>query len=556
MSKLMRCAAGIVKLTLFALYLFAFYELTLIPAILDWSVYGILFTLTAAGLLIYSLPADRRRNLTVLGLAFLLSVKAMDNLSYLTWYGRTAGTVVIFLILFIISRLAGKVSLRRFTTVFLVALLINLTLNLVEVPLWTEFSVLWRSPVLYKQEGTVDYFPLQLADVNNDSKSEIIVQGNPEAVNREREGIAEDNEKHRLLNREDNKYLVFAWTKRGFTQLENGKELTYSTKKLLDSLQPDYVNFPFYSAEWQKSQDGLQQKLTPLLDREELAERTVRFGDAPFVTLALDLQSLEQRLKTQPIPPFSMTKPFALRAAIADSQLTGTFAGQSFSIPTEATAILGAGRLLKGSSAQLVVLGEKLQIIDISQSGSARVIGQISSAEVPDIGTAEGLLADVNVDGEDELLLNTEHAKILKLDKDGKWQVLWSAAPDDTSFRFEGFAALGKNEKPQIIALSRSNVRKNLTRYMTGYDYTSSGLKQKWRVFTGPLINLRAADVDGDGSNELAGYIYKKHIVLVMKKHQLPIIPILYGLTAVLIIWGLARKAWPGRAAEGGEGRA
>jgi len=578
MSSISRCFLGIIKFTLLALYLFVLYELLITPAILDWSVYGIILSLVIAGLLIRSLPPDSRRTLTVLGLAFLMSVKAMDSLTFLAWYWRAAGTAVIFTVLFIVSRLLGRVSYRRFTTVFLVALVLNLTVNLVEVPLWTEFSLKWRSPVLYRQEGMVDYFPLQTADINNDGKAEIITQGNLEAVRKEREGIADEAEKNRFLKREDNNYLVYTWNGQTFSQLTRHD---YNSVQLIEALQPDYVNFPYYGTDWRLTSTGLAQKLTPLLTREDLVERTMRFGDAPLVALALDLQSIEQRLKDEnrllpvvmpevrhklkpgpgPASTLRMDKPFNLLALIRNSgaegsayELAGSFNGRTFSAPIEATAILGAGRLVRGAAAQVVVLGEKLQVYDISPEGKTRLLNEITTEQINDIPTAEALLADINADGEDELLLNTERAKILKLDKNGQWQVLWASR--DESFRFEGVAPLGKNDKAHIIALARSNVRNNRTRYMTGYAYSPAGLEQKWRVFTGPMINLRAADVDGDKENELAGYIYKKHLVLVMEKHRLPVAPALYVLTAALILCGFARQMRQGRNAKGGEGHA
>ncbi|MFZ5640777.1 MAG: hypothetical protein ACOY4Q_08800 [Bacillota bacterium] len=549
MNKLLKCPAGIIKFTFFALYLFVLYELLVIPAILDWSVYGIVLSLVIAGLLVRSLPADHRRNLTVLGLAFLLSIKALGNITELPWFRQAGGTLVIFILLFVICRLLGKVSLRRFLTVFLVALAINSTVNLAEVPLWTEFSVKWRSPVLYREKGTVDYFPLQAADVNNDGKAEVITQGNLEAVRKEREEIIDEKEENRFLQREDNEYLVFAWNGKTFTRL--GRQ-DYSMDRLVNSLQPDYINFPYYGIEWAVSPRGMEQKLAPLIAREELVEKTMRFGEAPFVALALNLRNLELRLAgPAPLnfPSISMEKPFKLKASIMDSKLAGTYAGSDFSVPTDATAILGAGRMLSGASAQIAVLGEKLQVFDIQPDGKTKLLNEITPAEIPDIGTAEALLADVNSDGTDELLLNTERAKILKLGKDGRWQVLWASR--DESFRFEGFAPLGKDGKPQIIALAKSNVRKNLTRYMTGYEFTTAGLEQRWRVFSG-LINLQAADVDGDKQNELAGYLYKKHLVLVLEKHRLPVVPALYGLTAGLIIYGFVCQTRQGRNIKGG----
>jgi len=537
---------------LFTVYLFVLYELLIVPAILDWSLYGILLSLSITGMLVYALPPERRRNLSVLGLTFLLMVRALDNISFLEWYLRIPGVLAVFIILGFTSRVLGRIAPTRFLTVFLVALVINLSITLDEVPLWSEFSIKWRSPVLYLQGGTVDYFPLQSADLNDDGMAEIITQGNLSAVKKARENPLDKDKQNKLLWNEDNEYLVFGWNGRTFDQLEN---TDYSPKLLVSALQRDYINFPYYTTDWRQPGDTLKQDLNPLANLDEIVSRTMRFGDAPFYNLALSLESARMRQeswnrlingmaqqqeaslkKDVPVSSVNITEPFELSAEITNSELKGTFAGKQFSAATEATAILGAGRLLNGASAQLALLGTKLQILDVSSSGEIKLINEITGEQIPDISSAETLLADVDADGVDELMLNSEQARILKLDDSGSWEVLW-ASTDDT-FRFEGFASLGPDQKPHIIALSKSNVRNNRTRFMTGYEFTSQGLQQKWRVFSG-MINLTAADFDGDKENELAGSVYKKHLVMVLEKHRLPVVPALYGLTLLLVLAGI-----------------
>ncbi|MBU7006495.1 hypothetical protein [Phosphitispora fastidiosa] len=536
----------------FAGYLFLLYELLIVPAILDWSLYGILLSLSIAGLLVYALPPAHRRNLSVLGLTFLLMVRALDNISFLEWYLRIPGVLAVFIILGFTSRVLGRIAPTRFLIVFLVALVINFSITLDEVPLWSEFSIKWRSPVLYLQGGTVDYFPLQSADLNEDGMAEIITQGNLKAVEKARENPLDRDKENKLLWNENNEYMVFGWNGRTFDQLES---TGYSPKLLVGALQRDYINFPYYTTDWSRSEETLKQNLNPLADLDDIVSKTMRFGDAPFYNLALSLDSTRMRqeswnrlingmvqqqeaspAKDVPVSSVKISEPFELSAEITNSQLQGTFAGEQFSETTEATAILGAGRLLSGISAQLAVLGTKLQILNVSPSGEIKLINEITGEQIPDISSAEALLADVDADGTDELMLNTEQARILKLDDAGSWKVLWASTDD--SFRFEGFASLGPDQKPHIIALSKSNVRNNRTRFMTGYEYTSQGLQQKWRVFSG-MINLTAADFDGDQENELAGSVYKKHVVMVLEKHRLPVVPALYGLTLLLILTGI-----------------
>ncbi|WP_418790815.1 hypothetical protein [Phosphitispora sp. TUW77] len=537
---------------LFALYLFLFYELLIIPSILDWSIYGIIASLGITALLVFALPPGHRIRLMVLGLTFLLMVRALDNISHLEWYLRILGVLTIFIILGFTGRILGRITPINFLTVFLVALAINLSITLDEVPLWSEFYVKWHSPVLYQQDNTVDYFPLLSADLNRDGKSEIITQGNLAAVENAYQDSSGENRKNSLLLNENNQYLVFGWNGQTFEQLNNN---AYSEKLLVQTIARDYINFPYYTTNWKQSENALKQYLNPLASVDKIINKTMRFGDAPFYNLALSLESIRTRQeswdrllksttyqkgtapeKAVPVSSLKINEPWQLSAEIINSQLRGTFSRKEFSASTEATAILSAGQMINGTSAQVVVLGTKLQVYDINSSGEVKLVNQITNTQIPDISSAEALLADVDSDGIDELMLNIEQARILKLDDTGEWKVLWASTDD--SFRFEGYASLGPSTKPHIIALSKSNVRNNRTRYMTGYEYTPQGLKQQWRVFSG-MINLTAADVDGDKNNELAGYLYKKHVVMVLEKHHLPVVPMLYGLTLLLALSGL-----------------
>ena len=506
-NKMLKCLWGIASTALIALYLFFLYQLLLVPAILDWSAFGVLLSLALTGLLIYSIPAARRRSTTVLGITFLLAVKAINNIGEYPSVRYSLGIVFIFLVLLTVGKLLGHFTLRRYLIIFSVALILTTSFDLSMTPFLTEFKVKWESPLLYKRMATIDYFPVKLVDVDGDNIKEIVTQENLEQAAQEQTDIAETGKKYQILQPENNHFAVYKWDGRTFKELPPSK---YSLHKLESVLPTDYPSYPFYTIpESVNSEKGLEQQMNPQLDRHALIEQATRFASFPFELLALGQKTLEtslnnQRVLGQPVP----------------------------------SSVMAVGRLWPDNKPETVAIDTNLKVRE-----GERVVAVLNRDTVPDIGTSEVFLGDVNRDNIDELMLTAETARILKLSSDGSWQTLWSS-PEPINektrfqkFRFEDFAALGNNPTPQLIALSKSNVRENTTRYMTGYEYKNGVLEQKWRVFTG-LINLRAGDVDGDGQNELIGYMYRGQRIFVLEKHSIPVVPTLYTLTGGLILLG------------------
>lgn len=525
-SKTLKCLWAIVKTVLMALYLFVFYQLILVPAILDWSSFGILLTLALSLLLIWSIPPARRLSTTVLGITFLLALKSLDNIREYPALHYVLGALLIFLLLLFTGKLLGRFTFRRYLVVFLVALILTSSLDLSEAPFWTEFRVKWESPLLYKTLATVDYFPIKLMDVDGDHIKEIVTQENLAQADQETQEIAQKGKQYQILQPENNHYAVYKWDGNTFKEIPPSR---YDLRKLEAALPMDYIGYPFYGMSLSvNSKQGIEQQMTPLVDRSQLIAQAMNFGSFPFRVLSLSEKSLKTRLQA--------------KSVIGQPQQPQP---------------LGQGKLLPGPGTETVSIDGSLKVR--TTDPSHKIVGMVDNTQISDIGTSEVLLGDVNNDQRDDLMLTSETSHILELNPDGRWQILWTS-PEPVSvknrfskFRFEDFAPLGRDKTPQLIALSKSNVRDNPTRYMTGYVYQNGTLHQKWRVFTG-LINLRAGDVDGDGANELVGYMYRAQRIFVLEKHDLPVVPALYTLTGALILLGFGLQLRQKRkTANGGE---
>ncbi|HBI03837.1 MAG TPA: hypothetical protein DDY49_07410 [Paenibacillaceae bacterium] len=144
----------------------------------------------------------------------------------------------------------------------------------------------------------------------------------------------------------------------------------------------------------------------------------------------------------------------------------------------------------------------------------------------------EYIKGDVDHDQKDELLVSSTPSAIIKPTTDNHWKVLWTAR--DQYFRFENYISLHAANKKEMIALEKSLFSSNPTRYVASYDYSPNGLLRNWKVFVS-LNNIQAGDFDGDGINEMAAFDYVNRRVVILEKHNLPVLIILSGGLGLLL---------------------
>lgn len=143
------------------------------------------------------------------------------------------------------------------------------------------------------------------------------------------------------------------------------------------------------------------------------------------------------------------------------------------------------------------------------------------------------ITGDVDHDKKDEVLVSSFPSAIIKPATNNQWKVLWTA--QDPYFRFENFISLGATNKKEIIALEKSLFSNNPTRYVASYDYTPDGLQRNWKVFVS-LNNIQAGDFDGDGINEVAAFDFMNRRVVILEKHNIPVLMILSGGLGLLVV--------------------
>ncbi|MGE5703644.1 MAG: hypothetical protein ACM32O_14055 [Clostridia bacterium] len=529
---------------LYAAILFLVYHLIVKIAFLDGSwIALILFTLLLVGCFLLVRPKERKP-VAVFTIGFLLLDRSFTTLDPDSGTMLVVGAIAASLVIVFLGKLYGKLAWNALLALVLMAVITNFTFNRDNLSVLNHFYINWESEKLYQGEWA-DYFPVTLYDVNHDGKMEIVTYGNIEEApplpkEEEKPETAEEKlafaDKIVRMKAEPISLYVFSWQNGQMARVNNQSIAPEDVAAIKEQMPVDYPGFPYYMMK-----DG---QLLPNVQRQSFSEGMMQTGTAPYRAFLLDMLNVEEFFK-QRNGQMDSRKTFGHNSQFADlsiaaGTLSGTYDGKPFSTPTTATKLLDTMKLPDGREG-LILLGEHLTVLTVRPDGQAEETYTILRKQINGLASSDIIVADIDHDGIDEMLVANTPSYILKPLPDGKWDILWVSDENDKAFRFSNFAQVGDAAKPEIVAKAKSWVSDYYLRYLSGFNYTPDGLEQTWKIYL-PLINVQIGDVDGDKQNEIVASIFNSHRLLVLKRHDWPVLPMVSLLFAGLIVYGLVRR--------------
>lgn len=531
---------------IYALALFLIYHLIIKIAFLEGSWIALVIFVPFMFLASLIIRRNERKQVIVFTLGFLLldrSLVRVDRDSIMTLlFGGGFAIIVVALL----AKLYGRLAWNAILALILVAVGVNAGINRDNLAALNHFYLKWESDRLYTGDW-VDYFPTTLYDVDHDGKQEIITFGNADEMPKEDkpkpstdEEKKEQAEKMVQLDPEPISMYVYSWKNGQMERIPVTSIQPDDLAKINEQLPVDYPGFPYYMMK--------DNQLVPTIQRQPFAESMLLTGTGPYRAFLLDMQNIDHQLTLNQgamdrRQGFMKPTKFS-HIVIQNGELTGNYDNQPFRTTTDATKILDTMKLSDGREG-LIVLGEHLAVLTVDANGNVQEAYQLDRKQINGLATSDVIVADIDHDQADELLIANTPSYILKPMAQGNWQILWVSENSeddlDKSFRFSNFASVGTQEQPEIIAKSKSWVSQHGLRYLTGYQYTPEGLEQTWRIYL-PLINVQTGDIDGDGENEIVAEIYNTHHLLVFERHNIPVLPLVILLFTGLVGYGLVRR--------------
>ncbi|GAA4704629.1 hypothetical protein [Brevibacillus fulvus] len=528
---------------LFAIALFLIYHLLVKIAVLDASWIALLLLIPVMILGYFLVKPAKRRQVTVFALAFLLLDRALTGLDVKSLLLTLLGGALAIVVISLIAKWYGRLPWNAVLVLALLPILSNATFNRDNLYVLNHFYIQWESDRLYSGEW-VDYFPITLYDVNHDGKQEIITYGNAEEVPQpvdedkkpeteaERKALAE---KLLPIQSEPVSLYVYTYQNGHMQRMPNDQFTADQLAEIKAQIPEDFPGFPYYTQ--------TDTELRANVQRQSYAEGMLQVGTAPYRAFLLDMQNLQEMLaatKGKMDSQDTFNKPSKYRdVRIKNGVVQGTYDGKPFTATTKATKILDTMHLPDGQEG-LLVMGENISVLEVEPAGSVKEAYTLTRQQIP-LSTANLIIADIDHDQTDEILVGSTPSYILKPTADGNWQILWASAKGDESFRFTNYAPVGTDTAPEIVAQAKSWVSAYPLRYVSGFDFTPEGLKQNWKLYLS-LINIQVGDIDGDGQNELVASIYDSHKLLILKQHDIPVMPITIAIFVILIGYGVVRR--------------
>jgi len=528
---------------IYAIVLFLLYHLLVKIAFLDgsWIAFLLFIPLLAIS---YFLPRpEERRQVAVFTLGFLLLDRSLTRLDAepvtAMWLGGAAAVLVVALL----ARWYGRLRWQAIIALVLVAVIANTTFNRDNLAVLNHFTIKWESERLYNGEW-VDYFPIVLHDVNGDGTQEIITYGNKDELPAEAEDDQQpETEAERKayadklipLKPEPVSLYVYTWQNGEMVRFPNNQLSSEALAAIADKMPADFPGYPYYTMK--------DAELVPNVQRQNYAEAMMQVGTAPYRAFLLDMLNIthlldEQQGKLDMRTVFSADSKFR-HLVLEQGELRGIYDGKPFRTPTLATRLVATMRLADGREG-LIVLGDRLSILTVHPDGTVEESWSLTTKQI-ELANAEFIPADIDQDQADELLIAGSPSYILKPTATGVWEILWASEANDPSFRFSAFASVGDQSEPLLIAQAKSWVSSNPLRYLSGFRYSPDGLEQQWKIYL-PLINIRVGDVDGDKENEIVASIYDTHRLLVLKQHDIPVLPLMIILLIGMLGYGVRRR--------------
>ncbi|HEU4964773.1 MAG TPA: hypothetical protein VFV52_13085 [Bacilli bacterium] len=517
-------------LALYAVFLAALYQVVAIPLALDFSLLGLALLFTAGMLGYLAIPKVNRRMFALLSLLVLIASYGVDYIysDALGW--RFLEFPLLFAVLGWLAYSYGKIRFAYTLTVVLVLGLTQAFVPLNDMAFTSNLHVVYKSDVLDEHS----LFPLYtiakgdkgtlytLGDLREDQEDEELGKRDPIKD----EDLLEQNPPTLIERRKqelEDMYVLSFDPENHYAKKTVAYEAAHSGQAIPFDLA--YQGLPYSASDW--SADG-----------EGNLKQTIRPVDDPTAVLYNLMEPLTLPVVMSERTDIVYKTSKANYLDLLDEQAT-RFDSDRKHTPYE--TFIGYGRLLPGAGEQPVYeANNELRVYDAKAGRDGQPIATLAGTfEEP--MTPDLLLADINGDDQDELLLNTVPAKILRLQQDGTWKTLWISGKD--SFRFE-FVEPRDGEQPLIVANAPSLLRDQPARYLTGFTWQEQGteLVRDWRVFEENIVHPFAIDQD-----LWVAQIYNNQMFYVLRPFPYPVETLLTALYLLLVLGGYGYRLTQGR---------
>ncbi|UOF91070.1 hypothetical protein LSG31_02065 [Fodinisporobacter ferrooxydans] len=522
---------GVIALSV---YLYFAYHLLVIPGALDFSFYGILGFIAACVIGILVLPAKFRKPGAVLAIGMLMIARGLDNVHHISIILQVIDFLIMLAVIGWLLRKYGRIRFKTTALGAIAVLVCTYAIPVVDIPFLSHFTIRYQSAEFVDPMTSINpAYPVYVMHGKGNAGDRIITETNRPNASLPGKYIDSKN---------DSMLVSFTLNgKHGDTQLIKADQLP---NVLFDDFGT--VGFPYDTYTMYNVKGFVQKEYRPLYQPQQILENALDLGNFPVLQTNLERHTLHVDHLAWDVFQSrygkNQQRSDSGQLQIIANHIVGMYKGSPVFIVTKDEKILGTAHVLPGTQEQ--VLAEGNNRIDVYGIKSGRLLASYTSnLDTPLPGDV--IMADIDGDGQAELLVNTVPARILKITPNGQWQTLWVSPKD--SFRFETVGKIGNDPNVTIVANSPSEVRDVSIRYVTGYTYQNGTLDRLWRIPRDSLLFPQLVTEKGSHQSYLLVTDYGHQNMYVLRQHSIPVqmlLLVLFGLYVIVAF--VVRLAWKG----------
>ncbi|MCL6637610.1 MAG: hypothetical protein K6T26_06660 [Alicyclobacillus sp.] len=501
----------------------------------DGSVLGVLAGAMLALLWLSCLPPHLRRQAISFTLFCLLLGGGWSALMVKPWLQRLLLGVVMTVGLAVLAWLTGRVARSRLLAAVACLVLANFWLPLDQWTFLTHFAVVYHTRVPFSPVD-LPALPLQVVDTGNGGQAVLTLANLRESQQQVLQAATHATDSptalEEVLRDYGHRYQLLE------LQAQGGRlRLIPAAAADLRSADPGALFnsvFPFVVVRWQASGQRILQYMVPAAAVDQFARWLLSPGDLPahVSQLALWLQTEERASWTNTLLAFGVT-PAPPSLHVVAGRLTGTSQGHSWSIPVDGNTLVGVGAFTAPGAHEALVLGvNTLQLVSLDRGV---VLGTYhGDTDQPLAGDL--VIGPLDGSGRDVVFVNSSPARILSFSPAVGWQTVYTAP--NPSLRFEASVRFPGDNQPEILTDDPSLVRDSPVRYFTSYTFRNGQLVRNWRVYQTNVVNVQSVQFQPGTPPELALTLYGSGHLLVLRRHDWPVVPSLSVLLAGVMLSG------------------
>ncbi len=511
----------------------------LTPIAEDYGILGVVGVVLISVVWLLGLPTSTRRKWVIFTMFALLVGQGLSDMANSPSLRAVVLAVVMCLGLIALAAWVGKVRMRHLVVTAVALSAISASLPFSEWPYFTRFMIVSSGDL---PVSSTDFQSLPLAAVQTPQGQAVVTvkkvrETTTGFTQRVMNATSSTDELQNVLTSYNHLYELVS-----LSGSNSSVGLRMPTPEELSAVNPINLDpqFPFTLAHWSVTGGRVYESFTPVLTPAQIAKVGLNptAMSSELVVLSKQVQQEEQTNWDQVLSQLGVS-PRSTGLQVVHGVLQGTASGLSVHVKTGEGQVIGFGHFTDPQANQVLFEGlNTLKVISLANGGTVVATYQGSAAHPL---STDVIIGALDASGRNVVFVNSSPAIIIQANSNGTWKQLYQAP--NRSLRFEASVQFSGDKLPEILTNDISLMQPSTIRYFTSYSYQNGSLVRNWRVYRPGIAKVMPVQFSSAARvPDLLATVSGTGKFVVLKRHDIPVVPIASVLLALIIAGGYAMR--------------